>query len=168
MTALAPSHRAFLRKTLWALFWWSEVHSLKPRCEYDESVSKSTLLFGWSVIWLQVSTRRSGDWLSPLMNHRCVLCISRNRPISVSSLSPLRAKWAYKQVHCFLDDGDNLSQKWAFLYPGMCEVKTHQQIIYSSISHSTKLPEVMQVHQDIGTKPKEALWSQEMRKANVS
>ncbi len=63
----------------------------------------------------------------------------------MSSLIHFESQVHLDKAHCYLDGIDNRSQKLALLGKGIPEVKAHEQIIYGSISHLMKLPEVRQV-----------------------
>ncbi len=59
----------------------------------------------------------------------------------MSSLIAFKSQVYLNKVHCYLDDRDNLSQKWA-------QGDVHDQIMYESISLSTKLPVVKQATEE--------------------
>ncbi len=64
------------------------------------------------------------------------------------SLIPFKIQVHLDKAHCYLDDGEvggEVVTKVSVLCTGVHELKAHEQIIYRSISHFTKLLEVRQL-----------------------
>ncbi len=98
-------------------------------------MTKSTLLRRRRVIWVQSEAQGPKVWIGLLINHSCVLGVTRIKECRLSSRFQ-------SKVH--LDKGELLFRLQRQSVAEVCEVKVLKQIILGSISHLMKLPEVTQ------------------------